>query len=230
VHAGSTKGLGRRNSLKAGLRKYLQERDLQSISDAAVRKRTLGALTSLTFDPDPLIQWRAVEGTGVAAARITQDNTEYVKEHLRRLYWFMSEESGSVCAYAPALMGEIIHQDPALFSSYLPILAAMISHLAEEDLGRFEVYILWGLGRIGHAAGDHVAKTIPEITRCLDSPDPQIRGTAIWCLDRTNHASYLTNREDLLQDDQMLELYENGTLKRVRVSSLVHRAITKKNA
>ena len=54
--------------VKNQLRELLEHRRLEEIATLATRKkRTLGSLVSLTFDPDPLIVWRAVEAMGVAA-------------------------------------------------------------------------------------------------------------------------------------------------------------------
>ncbi|MHC4274837.1 MAG: hypothetical protein ACYSUR_14380, partial [Planctomycetota bacterium] len=79
--------------MKKHLRQLLEEQKSNEISDLAGRKRrVLGALLSLTFDPDPQIVWRAIEAMGLAAGRIARDDPDYVRNHLRRLYWLISEE------------------------------------------------------------------------------------------------------------------------------------------
>lgn len=46
--------------MKSELRVLLEGKRFEEIADvAARRKRTLGALVSLTYDADPLIAWRA---------------------------------------------------------------------------------------------------------------------------------------------------------------------------
>ena len=83
--------------MKKQLRRLLQDRDFDGVAVAAGRtRRVLGVLTSLTFDADPQISWRAVEAMGVAAHRIAMDDPEHAREHVRRLYWLLSEESGGV--------------------------------------------------------------------------------------------------------------------------------------
>jgi len=71
--------------VKTHLRELLDTRRIEEIVDLAARqRRVLGALLSLTFDADPLIGWRAVEAMGAAAARIADDDPDFVREHLRR--------------------------------------------------------------------------------------------------------------------------------------------------
>ena len=48
--------------VKKRLRQLLEQRDTNGITAlAADRRRTLGVLTSLTYDADPQIVWRAIE-------------------------------------------------------------------------------------------------------------------------------------------------------------------------
>jgi methylated-DNA-[protein]-cysteine S-methyltransferase len=108
--------------VKKHLRDLLEHRDFNGLADVAGRKRRiLGSLISHMFDPDPLIGWRAVEATGVAARRIVEDDPDYVREHLRRLYWLLSDESGGVCWRAPEAMAEIVRHGPELFADKGPV-------------------------------------------------------------------------------------------------------------
>ncbi len=57
--------------MKQQLRHLLANQEYGAIVELAGRKkRTLSFLTALTYDPEPLIGWRAVEAIGLAAARI----------------------------------------------------------------------------------------------------------------------------------------------------------------
>jgi methylated-DNA-[protein]-cysteine S-methyltransferase len=88
--------------LKTKLRELLAEGHFEGIVEMAVEKRrVLGSLVSLTYDRDPQIGWRAVEALGLAARRVAKNDPGYVREHVRRLYWLISEESGGICWHAP---------------------------------------------------------------------------------------------------------------------------------
>lgn len=210
--------------MKRELRKLLTERRLDAIAELAARKkRTLGSLLSSTFDADPQIAWRAVEAMGIAAVRIADADPGPVREHLRRLMWLLSEESGGICWRAPEAMAEIVHHRPALFADYIPVVIHLLLEMAEEDLQHFRAGVLWAIGRLGVSGGDHVSEVLPAITAALDHPDSQVRGMAVWCLARLGQTGILDGRSDLRTDEGAVDLYENGALVRTSVGRLIQR-------
>ncbi len=212
--------------IKHTLRELLERGHLEQIAEMAARtRRVLGSLVTLTFDPDPLIGWRAVEAMGLAALRIAEDDPDYVREHLRRLYWLLSEESGGVCWRAPEAMAEIVHRGPKLFADYIPIVTFFVLSLAEEDLDQFRAGTLWAIGRLGDVASEHVPAVLDAVTSVLDDSDSQVRGMAVWCLKQVGHAQLLAHRTDLLSDEGRVELYEDGSLQRTSVRDLVRWAL-----
>ncbi len=212
--------------MKKRLRQLLKQQETAEIAEwAARRHRVLSTLISLTFDADPLTAWRAIEAAGVATERIAQDDPDCVRDHLRRLYWLLSEESGGVCWRAPEIMAEIIRRRPTLFADYTPIVVSLINEMAEEDLDYFRTGALWAIGRLGAVVGDHVEVVLPAINSALDHSDPQVRGMAVWCLEQVGRAELLVGRADLLADEAAVDLYEDGVLKHTSVGQLVRRAI-----
>jgi hypothetical protein len=191
---------------------------------AVHRKRVLGSLISLTYDADPRIGCRAVEAAGAAASRIAESDPEHVREHLRRLLWLMSEESGGICWRAPEAMAEIVRYRPNIFADYVPIVVSLIVSLEEEDLVHFRPGILRAIGQLAAVAGDHLQAVIPAVAAALDNDDPQVRGMAVWCLTKVGRADVLQDRPELLSDEGCVEVYEHGLLSETTVSRLVQRA------
>ncbi len=188
---------------------------------ASRRKRVLGTLVSITFDPDPLVAWRAVEAMGVAADQISKKNPDFVRSHLRRLHWLLSEESGGICRHAPQAMAEIISRQPELFADYLPITLALIDEMAEEDLDSgFRPAVLWAIGRLAPVAPDKINPVLSAVESCLDSPDPQTRGLAVWCLRQAGQQSRIAGRDDLKNDNGPVVLYADGALTETTVGKL----------
>lgn len=213
--------------VKTRLRELLDTRRIEEIVDLAGRqRRVLGTLLSLTFDAEPLIAWRAVEAMGAAAARIVDDDPDYVREHLRRLRWLISDESGGICWHAPEAMAEIIHRRPALFSAHIPIVVYLFRVMEPEDLVRFRAGILWAIARLGDIAANEVEAVLPSIAACLDDPDPQVRGMAVWCLAQSRRTEPLKARSDLLSDAGTAVLYLDGHLVRRSVAELARQALT----
>jgi hypothetical protein len=213
--------------VKKHLRHLLDARQIEQIADLAGRqKRVLGILLSLTFDAEPLIAWRAVEAMGAAAARIADDDPDYVREHLRRLRWLISDESGGICWHAPEAMAEIVRRRADMFHEHVPIIVYLLRVMEPEDLVHFRAGILWAIGRLGDVAAGDVEAVLPSITACLDNPDPQVRGTAVWCLAQFRRTESLQARSDLLSDEGTLALYLDGHLVRRSVAELMRQALT----
>jgi hypothetical protein len=214
-------------SIKSRLRQLLAEGQFEQIVElAAAKRRVLGILVALTFDSDPKIVWRAIEALGTASRRVAEDDPDYVREHLRRLYWLISEESGGICWHAPQAMAEIVRHQPKLFADYVSIIVFLILNMAEEDLDHFRLGILWAIGRLGSLAADHFEDVSGAVTAALDDPDPQVRGTAAWCLGRLGQAAIVAGRSELLSDEAPIIFYEETSLQRTTVGSLARRALS----
>ena len=213
-------------TIKRTLRGLLDRGDFEQIAEMASRKkRLLGTLVSLTFDADPQIAWRAVEVMGMAAGCIACDDPRYVRNHLRRLHWLLSEESGGLCWRAPEAMAEVVRCHPHLFADYVPIVMTLILNMAEEDLDHYKAGTLWAMGRLAAVAGDHAHDVLPAITAALDDPDPQVRGMAVWCLGQMGNGKTLAHRPDLSGDRGPVDFYEDRFLSRTSVCRLVRRAL-----
>jgi hypothetical protein len=178
-------------------------------------------LVSLTFDADPLIAWRAVDALGRAAGRVADSDPEFVRSHLRRLHWFMSDESGAICWFAPQAMAAIVRARPELFSDYADIVFSLILTTEEEDLAHFRSGILWAIGTLAPIAPEKIDAVIPAVVACLDMEDSQVRGTAVWCLKQAGRADFLAGRDDLGCDERPVEFYSNQRIERTTVAALV---------
>ena len=212
--------------LKDTLHELLVQGSLEQVAElAAQRRRVLGSLVSLTYDLDPLISYRAVEAMGLACDRIADEDPESVRQHMRRLYWLISEESGGICWRAPEAMAEIVHRRPQLLADYLPIIVTMLREMAEEDLEHFRAGVLWAIGRLGPACSDHIPDVITAIVAALDNADSQVRGMAVWCLSAVGRGEYVRARPDLLSDSGPVEFYEERRLVQTTVKGLARRAV-----
>lgn len=189
------------------------------------RRRVLGTLISLTYDSDRQIGWRAVEAMGLAAGRIVDTEPGVVREHLRRLYWLITEESGGICWKAPEAMAEVVANARGKYDEYIPIVLHLILEFVEEDLQHFRPACLWAIGRLGPLVEGYVPEVLHEVLTALDVNDPQARGMAVWCLTQLGRRDSLEARSDLLSDEGPVEIYEDRVLKHTTVARLVQGAI-----
>jgi len=207
--------------LKGTLRRLLVEGDLEAVAEmAATKKRVLGSLVALAFDADEEIGWRAVEAMGMGAERLSAESPRFVKEHMRRLYWLITEESGACFWRAPESMAELGVRLPGLLKDFVPIAFHLLETLEEEDLEHFRPGALYAVGRLAGILPHDLPSLLPLVVGALDDPDPQTRGMAVWCLGQVGETGALEERERLLEDQGEVRLYRNRTLERTTVAHL----------
>jgi len=208
--------------LKDTLRSLLAEGELEAVADLAMeRKRVLGSLVALTFDADEEVGWRAIEAMGMGAERLSGTSPRYVKEHMRRLYWLITEESGACLWRAPECLAELGSRLPGLLGDFVPIAFHLLETLEEEDLEHFRPGALYAVGRLASLLPRDLPPLLPLVARALADPDPQARGMAVWCLGKVGETPLLREREALLEDEGPVRLYRNRVLERTTVGNLV---------
>ena len=194
---------------------------MEAAAELATRKRrVLGSLVALTFDPDPLLVWRAIESMGLAVEALSSTSPHYVKEHMRRLYWLITEESGGVFWRAPECLAECAVRLPRLLEDFVPIAFHLLETLEEEDLEHFRPGALWAVGRLASVAREDLPALLPLVVKALDEADPQARGMAVWCLGQAGEGPILASRPELLDDQGPFRVYRNRALVETTVSAL----------
>ena len=215
-------------TLKATLRDLLVRGRLEDVAQLATeKKRVLGGLVALTFDPDLQVVWRAIEAMGMAVEKVAASHKAFVKEHMRRLYWLITEESGSVFWRAPECMAECCVRLPAFFKSHIPIAFHLLETLEEEDLEHFRPGAIWAIGRLIDVAGDELPSVLPLVIEALDRSDPQARGMAVWCLGEVGEIRTLEGRPDLLEDQGPVHLYRDRVVEEMTVGRLSREVLEK---
>jgi hypothetical protein len=212
--------------LKGQLEGFLEKGDFTAIAAyARDRKRTLSLLTGITYHPQPLIAWRAVQGLGVAAREIASRDPEFVRGHLRRLNWLVSDESGGIGWHAPESIGEIITQCPGLFDEFTAPLFHFLD-MEKEDAPRFRVGTLWAIGRVAKGKPESIAPVLGLIHACTSQQDIQTRGMALWCLLQSWQKAPIKQLQNLCEDQGEFSLYQDGNFTTVRISMLAQRLLS----
>ena len=215
-------------ALKNQVRDLLVEGKLEDVAElAAERRRALGSLIALTYDPDLQVVWRSIEAMGLAVKQVAQTDKAYAKEHMRRLYWLITEEAGAVFWRAPECMAECCARLPSFFRSHIPIAFHLLETLEEEDLEHFRPGTLWAIGRLIHVAGEDLPGILPLVVEALDRPDPQARGMAVWCLGEVGEVGTLKGRPDLLEDEGVVHLYRDRVVVETTVGGLTSEVLNR---
>lgn len=170
-------------AVKQQVKTLLTQDDLAEIVRLAVaQRRVLSYLTALTYDSDPVVAQRAVLALGLAAGAVSDIAPEFVRGHLRRLFWLLNDESGGIGWYAAEAIGEIIRARPARFAEFIPNLVWLLD-MAAEDATRFRPSILRGITRVAEVTDLSArADLIGFLNALLGDPDPALRDLARDCL------------------------------------------------
>jgi len=215
-------------ALKKEVRDLLVAGKLEAVAELATeRRRVLGGLIALTYDPDLQVVWRAIEAMGMSVDEVARSDKAYAKEHMRRLYWLITEEAGAVFWRAPECMAECCVRRPTLFKSHVPIAFHLVETLEEEDLEHFRPGTLWAIGRLIAVAGEDLHAVLPLVVEALDRPDPQARGMAVWCLGEVGETGVLAGRSDLMEDQGSVFLYRDRIVEEIAIGRLTREVLEK---
>ncbi len=174
-----------RGDIKQRVRTLLAQNDLAGIGPLAVSHRSvLSYLTALTYDADPEIAGRAITAFGEAAGALSDRDAEFVRGHLRRLFWLLNDESGGIGWRAAEAIGEIIRARPERFVEFIPNLVWLLD-METEDAPRFRTSILRGILRVAEVADlSGRADLVAFLEALTAAPDPEQRELAGLCLRR----------------------------------------------
>ena len=132
-------------------------------------KRTFRHLLSSLHDRQDIVRWRAIVSCGRVAGVLAEDDLEAVRELIRRLLWWMNDESGALLRVAPEVIAEILVNVDPLVDEYAKLLPR---YLDEEP---FERGAAWAIARLAEVRPDALRGFVDSLRSGLESPDPQVR-------------------------------------------------------
>jgi len=199
------------------------EKDILKISGFSARA-VVNPLFSFFYNSDELIKWRAVTAMGVVVSNLADHDMESARVVMRRFIWNLNDESGGIGWGSPEAMGEIMARHEGLAKEYHKILLSYImpdgNFIEHEILQRG---VLWGIGRLAHARPNLVRDFAHLLCPYMESPDPALRGLAVWTAGLFDCET--TNRllKNLENDQATLTFYLDGKLEEFTVAQLRYR-------
>ncbi len=209
------------------LRRLLQDGDDSALlAFTRHQRRSLSYLTALTYESDPELAWAAIRALGLAAAELADRDPEFVRGHLRRLVWLLNDESGGIGWRAPEALGAIIAARTDCFADFIPILVSLLD-MVVEDAVRFRAGYLWAIGRLAGTAPAAARAALPWVLPCLNDPDPQVCGLALWCLGQFSERPSLPleRLRQLADDPAPVAVFTRGHLQTMPLSELARRLL-----
>ncbi len=196
------------NALKLGKR-AIQHRIESGDIDAVVRvarakgaSRIIRYLMRLLHDRREIIRWRAAVATGRVAAVMAEKDTEDVRELLRRVFWWMNDESGALLRFGPQVIAEVLVNVPELVDEY----AGKLPHFLDEE--PFERGTHWAIARIAREFPDAFDDVGELLRESLGADDPYYRAYAVMGLDALGDVEALSSLNGLRTDGAALRLYD----------------------
>ncbi len=193
----------------------LRESDFDGLFAAAKGDRGIfRTLISLSYDPEDVVSWRAIEAVGLIAGERGKADAAAVRVVVQRILWMMREESGNNPRSAPDLLGEIVRNDPEDFCDIAPII---ISFHDEELLRRG---VLRAVARIGEIRPDLVECASPLIGHYLEHPDALTRYYALLAAGRLMLVGLLPAVDGLCADTAEVKIYRNRELSAEKLATI----------
>jgi len=147
------------------VRRMLAAEDWPGLSAwARSRPGAVRILLSLLQDPDERISLGSARALGEAVA-----GRGSVRQVIRRLFWSMNDESGSLIPRAPEAVAEILLREPRLIPEFGPILGSYL------DESPFEAGVRRALARLAPLSPPTFRHLVEPLRASLASPDPEIR-------------------------------------------------------
>lgn len=219
----SSRSLSRLADRKQHTRAILIRRDFAALDQWLGEARNpIRTLSSMLFDPDKLVQWRAIEFLGLASAHVARRDIESVRRLVRRLLWLMNDESGGLCWNAPEAIAEIIRNVPALVDEYGSMLPP---YFVEEP---FERGSRWAVARLASLKPSLFAGAVPQLNGSLRHTDAVIRGYSVMALDAIGDRSALPEARTLAEDTASVPIYDfdKGDIEDTPIATLARKWIS----
>jgi hypothetical protein len=172
-----------------------------------------------------MVKWLAVTALGQIVAAVADEEMEAGRVVMRRFMWMLNDESGGIGWGAPEAMGEIMACHAGLAAEYAHMLVA---NMREEgnflELPMLQRGLLWGIGRLAAVRPGLMQDKNAGLYLLpyLDSPDQEVRGLAVWALNKLGGAGSERLME-LVDDGAAVTIYQNHMLKSYTVGELARK-------
>jgi hypothetical protein len=215
--------------LKTRMEQLLRDENVEAALSNIRRipgRQAVNPLFSFLYSGEEILRWRAITAMGVVVGQLACCHMESARVIMRRLMWNLNDESGGIGWGSPEAMGEITAVHERLAMEFHRILISYIdpsgNYLEHEGLQRGA---LWGVGRLAHARPDLAQPAAAFLPAFFNSPDPYLRGMAIWAA-----GPILPNRlrplvQARLADHAPLRLYRQLTITHPTVAELAQEAL-----
>lgn len=182
---------------------------------ASASRRLATKLLSFLPSGDLRTRWRAAEALGRVMERLASEDLEVAREVMRRLFWSLNEESGSMGWGVPEALGEIMGRSDPLREEFFPLFVSKVKKdlwgSVHPDL---RLGYLWGSYRL--ALRGKVLSSTGEFTlfarHSLQSGSSMEKGWAAMLLGQLKDPESIPLLKEISKSPETFFVYEEGEL------------------
>ncbi len=181
-------------------------------------QRVLSALFSMTYDKESPLAWKAIKAYGRLLVALAERSPSEAGEHVRRLLWSITEESGGLGWAAIEIIAEIVCNAHGKMDNLIPL----IPQFADES--PFVPSVLYALRRLTECLGrlPWEEDEVREIIQKAESMDnPTVNGYLIVAYAKIKGFMDLRPlKEGVLGDERPCVVFDGETLLRTTPKTL----------
>lgn len=182
-------------------------------------KKTLRLLQRLLYDIDESRRWETAWIIGQVCARLATKTPGQVSELIHRLFEACSDSAAAPWGMIETL-GEIISARPDIFGAFT---RHLLNYMG-DDSTQFQV--IWALSKIAAKRPDLIRETpFYNLFHFLNHPKSEMRGLVVQLLGRIRAKEVSMQLMGLSNDQETLQIWENGQPIEYTVSDLVQVAL-----
>ncbi len=213
---------------KEAVKKLLRGKKYQEILNLlGENRKTVRILRSILYEEEALPRWRAVTMFG----RLAASNPDLIRKESNRLLWSLNDEAGAIGRAAPETIGEIVRNSAHIAKRAVNV---VVHYMDDPETCRppnrnIEILIgaLWAIGRVGERDKALVKDRVPMLESFLEDTDPGVRGHAAWSLGQIGVETVRRSLGRMVDDQEMVQLYENEELQQKSVAMIVEEALAR---
>jgi len=206
---------------KSDIEELVSKFDLGPILESApADRKIIKNLQRLLYSGDDLYRKRAADALGQVASIIAEEDPGTISKLLQRLLTALADTAAFTWGAFEAV-GEIISRRPELFSGYIPYLYEYL----QQDTNRGPA--VDSLSRIARKSPQLLKKVTFRFISFLKDPDPLVRGYSTRILGSLGAAEAEKEIRNLIEDQNMVPIYENGRIQEIKIGQIAFEALEK---
>lgn len=209
----------KRRKMKKEILEVLETGEYDRLRELGKVRKTISVLISFLYQ-DEFYMFRAAEAIGYLCHLVRREDPDTAKEIVRRMFWYMNEENGGNCRGAPIVIGEVGRLIEEPFNDFINPTASLIENKEVETK-----YVVYALGRIGKKILEANINLKEKLVNLLDDPDPSTRAYTIKTIQELAVTEAVPRLRKKLSETTVVEIYDSGHVKEVRISDLAFQAI-----